>query len=139
MHFHEDDNRFLIAPSTIPAAGRGLFARLPMSAGDRLVVVGVLITPDSVSDQCTAYADAYKFRVGDRLLIPLGYAGLVNHSAAPNLEKVIEGDRVYLRAVRAIAAGEELFFAYSRYAQERFFGSVGNQSAGNLVESPLGE
>jgi hypothetical protein len=117
---NETDERFYVAASTIPGAGSGLFARIPLSAGARLEVIGVLVLADSVSDRCTTYADTHKFRVGHRLLIPLGYGGMVNHSLTPNLEKVIEGDHVFLQAMRGVAAGEELFFCYSEYAQERF-------------------
>jgi hypothetical protein len=118
---NETDPRFLVADSTLPGAGRGLFARVPLAPGDVLAVVGVLVAPGSVADDCTRYADAYKFRAGDRLLIPAGYAGLVNHSKTrANLEKVVASHEVWLRVTRPVAAGEELFFCYSDYAQERF-------------------
>ena len=115
----EKDNRFYIGDSTVPGAGKGLFAKVPIAQGERLWVLGAMIRADSVSDQCTAYADAYKFRVGDDLLIPLGYGAMVNHSADPNLEKVVEGEQVYLRALRPIREGEELLFCYSEQAQRR--------------------
>jgi SET domain-containing protein len=35
-----------------------------------------------------------------------------NHSCEPNCEAVAEGGRIYLRALRAIAIGEELTFDY---------------------------
>ena len=92
----ERDGWFSIRPSTIPGAGLGLFAKVPLPKGARLEVRGVSITANSTADRCTRYADAYKFRVGRQLLIPLGYAALVNHSARPNLKKVVEGERVYL-------------------------------------------
>lgn len=118
--FEESDQRFYVAESTVPGAGRGLFARVPLSPGDRLHVIGVLVRAGSDSDTCTAYADHYKFRVGDKLLIPLGFGGMVNHSLAPNLEKVIDGEGVFLQVLRPVQAGEELFFTYSPYAQEKF-------------------
>lgn len=114
------DDRFELRPSTVPAAGLGVFARAALPAGATLEVVGVFVRRESVSDRCTHFADHHKFRVGDRLLIPVGYGGLVNHSRDPNLEKVIDGDRVFLRALRAVAAGEELFFRYPDAALERF-------------------
>lgn len=116
----EPDDRFFAAPSTVRGAGDGLFARVPLRAGDRLAVVGAMVRRDSVSDRCTAYADAYKLRAGDSLLIPCGFAALANHSANPNLEKVVEGDAVFLQLLRDVAAGDELCFAYSKYARERF-------------------
>lgn len=120
MLLDETDARFCAGPSTIPGAGRGLFARVPLRAGDRLEAVGVLVRRDSAADRCTAYADAYKFRAGDDLLIPCGLAALANHSDRPNLEKVVEGGSVFLQLRRDVAAGEELCFAYSAYARERF-------------------
>ena len=121
MLANEIDTRFFIARSRIFDAGYGLFAAQPMKAGDTLMAIGILIDRESLADRCTAYADAYKFRVGDKLLIPIGFAGMVNHSSdAPNLEKVIDGHELTLRALRDIAPGEELLFEYSQYAQERF-------------------
>jgi SET domain-containing protein len=117
----ESDTRFYLANSAIPGAGGGLFARAPLAAGEELRVVGVVIPANTVSDECTRYADEYKFRAGDALLIPVGYGGMVNHSSkAPNMEKVVVGNSVYLRTLRPIAADEELLFCYSEYAQTRF-------------------
>src|SRR5262249_51380241 len=70
----ESDIRFVIAESTVPGAGRGLFARIPLEPGEVLPVTGVLVEAGSVANDCTRYADAYKFRVGEGLLlIPVGY------------------------------------------------------------------
>ena len=119
MELTEADDRFLLGPSTIPGAGTGLFAKVSLEPGDQLEVIGVLIPAETESDRCTAYADRYKFRVGDRLLIPVGFGALLNHSNTPNMEKVIEGDRVYLRAISRVSAGEELTFRYSQFAQDQ--------------------
>jgi SET domain-containing protein len=116
----ETDDRFEVRESTIPGAGFGVFARVDLPAGAVIEVVGVLVRRESVSDRCTHFADHHKFRVGDRLLIPVGFGGLVNHSTEPNLEKLLDGDRVLLRTLRAVPAGEELFFRYPDAALERF-------------------
>ena len=116
----EPDERFYAAPSRVPGAGRGLFARIPLRAGDRLAVIGVLVRRHSDSDHYTNFADEYKFRAGDYVLIPCGIAGMANHSSQPNLEKVVEGEGVFLELLRDVDAGEELCFAYSEYARERF-------------------
>lgn len=116
----EQDPRFELRPSTIPGAGLGCFARVPLRKGDRLEVVGVFLEPGSVADRCTAYADAYKFRCGRWLLLPVGLAAMVNHSPTPNLHKVEQGSSWFLEALHDIAAGDELFFTYSVFAQERF-------------------
>jgi hypothetical protein len=80
----------------------------------------VRVRRGSASDRYTAFADAYKFRLGDDLLIPCGVAAMANHSAHPNLVKVVEGDVLFLEVTRAVAAGEELCFTYSEYARERY-------------------
>jgi SET domain-containing protein len=116
----ESDARFYVAPSTIPGAGRGLFARVPLSAGDRLVVLGVLVRRGSASDEYTGFADEYKFRVGAYLLIPCGVAAVANHSSQPNLTKVVDGETLFLELTRDVTAGEELCFAYGEYARERY-------------------
>jgi hypothetical protein len=109
---NEIDDRFYVNTSTLPVAGSGLFARTFLAEGERLEVIGVFVPAGSVSDVCTRFADCYKFRVGHLLLIPLGFAGMVNHSRNPNLEKVIEDQSVYLRTTRPVDPGEELFFTY---------------------------
>ena len=116
----EHDGRFYIGRSTIPGAGDGLFARVALRAGDRLAVIGVTIRADSVSDRCTRYADEHKYRVGDTLIIPIGYGAMVNHSTQPNVAKVSDARDLYLEALRDIGVDEELFFQYSPSAVERF-------------------
>jgi hypothetical protein len=121
MVVEEEDDRFYVADSTLLGAGRGLFTKVPLRKGDRLEVVGVIVRRDSASDRCTHFCDHHKFRIGESgLLIPLGFGGMVNHSPTPNLQKVFEGDRLYLEAVRDLAADEEVFFTYTEYAQEAF-------------------
>ena len=116
----EPNRSFYIARSAIVGAGRGLFARTALAAGSRLEVEGTLIRANSLSDRSTRYADAYKFRIGEFLLIPMGFGGMLNHSATPNMEKNIRGTRLYMRALHGIEKGAELLFTYSKYAQKRF-------------------
>jgi hypothetical protein len=116
----ELDDRFYVGPSSIPGAGDGLFSRVPLRAGDRLAVIGMTIRADSVADRCTRYADEHKYRVGDSLVIPIGYAAMVNHSSSPNMAKVADGGGLYLEALRDIDTNEELSFAYDPRALGRF-------------------
>ena len=121
MRVDEEDDRFYVAESTVPGAGRGLFTKQPLRKGDRFEVIGVIVRRESTSDRCTHFCDHHKFRIGEtELLIPLGFGGVVNHSPTPNVQKVFEGDRVYLEALRDLAANEEVFFTYTEYAQEAF-------------------
>jgi hypothetical protein len=120
MILDEHDDRFCAGPSGIAGAGQGLFARVPLKAGDRLEVIGVRVRRGSASDGYTAFADEYKLRCGDYLLIPCGVAALANHSSQPNLTKVVAGEAVFLELLRDVEPGEELCFAYSEYARERY-------------------
>lgn len=116
----ESDTRFEARASGIPGAGLGLFAREALPAGTELEAVGALVERDSAADRCSHFADHHKFVVGESLLlIPLGLAGLANHSFAPNAEKVVRESRVFLRLTRAVTAGEEICFAYRAEARER--------------------
>ena len=81
--------------------------------------MGVRIEPGSAADRCTAYADRHKFCHADRLIIPLGYAGMVNHSANPNMARCERDGKLFLRALRDIAADEELFHTYNQDALRR--------------------
>ena len=114
------DFRFVVKASTISGAGRGLFAAVDLGLGERLEVLGPRVIAESLEDQCTSYADGYKFRVGEQLIIPLGICGMANHSTTPNLLKVIEGNRVWLEMARPILAGEELFLCYAPRARIHF-------------------
>jgi hypothetical protein len=115
-----EDTRFEIRPSTIPQAGRGLFARVDLPVGERLEICGVLIVPDSITDQCTGWADAYKIRFSNTLILPTGFAAIVNHSDRPNVMKREIHGKYFFEVSITIQKGEELFFKYSDYAVDRF-------------------
>src|SRR5579885_676864 len=88
IDFQELDNRFYVNKSTIPNAGNGLFADVPIEKGSLLQIVGVVVVAGGTADQCSPFANAYKFSVfpldeNDQCeykLIAMGYAALVNHS-----------------------------------------------------------
>ena len=58
----------------------------------------------------------FYFHLDDGHVIDGKYKGnsakWINHSCDPNLEAEQDGDRVFLKATRDIAVGEELFFDY---------------------------
>jgi SET domain-containing protein len=117
----ESSASFYIKKSTIPKAGKGLFARRAIALGEMWQVHGVTVPRNSPTNECTRYADAYKFRIRNHLLIPTGYSALINHSFKPNLKKVVKGRKLFLSALDPIRPGQELFFCYHTYAQKRFF------------------
>lgn len=104
----------------LPAQGADCSHASPLKAGDRLAVIGALVRRDSAEDRYTAYADEYKFRAGEYLLIPVGVAAMVNHAAQPSLLKVVENTAVCLQLVRDVDANEELCFAYDDYPRARY-------------------
>jgi len=82
MIFHEQDERFYIAPSKIKNAGSGLFASINIEQNDYLIIKGIKVVKNSTADLCTHYCNKYKFSpsVEDpHNIIPLGFAGMVNH------------------------------------------------------------
>lgn len=115
----ETDPRFRLGPSTVPGAGIGVFTVVPLDQGDRFEIIGFWVAAESVADQCTAFANHHKFRVGDELLVPVGFGGMVNDSDTPNLIKEVDEGRIYLRALRRIDIGEELFHTYNAQARSR--------------------
>lgn len=81
----EKDNRFYVDKSTVPFAGKGLFASRDIKEGEQLEVVGVVVEKGSQADMCTQYADAFKFattQLASRTLhiLPMGFAAMVNHA-----------------------------------------------------------
>lgn len=93
IFYEETDSRFYIKNSTILEANKGLFAKEKILKGDYLEISGVLVKRQSAADLCTHYANNYKFAarvkrsadgkvdIGENLIVPLGYAGIVNHAS----------------------------------------------------------
>lgn len=123
----EKDLRYRIGPSTLPNAGDGLFASVLLPKGDWLEVIGVLVLKDGPADQSTKYARRYKFNgseKGNANIVPLGYAGLVNHTDDP-LQRNVQIEyvpglakrsqhaaQIVYRFLRDIQPGEELLGHY---------------------------
>jgi len=122
----ETDLRYYVKESTIPNAGYGLFAKEPLKRGDWLEVIGPVVKKGGVSDKCTHYAKRYKFAALnlDFKIVPMGYAGIVNHTDDPtkqNCELTVLPDKqlrnpyashvVYL-FIRDIAVDEEILGNY---------------------------
>jgi len=64
------------------------------------------------------YADrslTYLFSFGDKgtVIDGFGTAMFLNHCCEPNCETEEEGGRIFIRAIRGIAAGEELTYEYN--------------------------
>ncbi len=110
--------------------GKGVFANVPLRAGQRLIeYTGQVISWDEAQrrhphDPADPNHTFY-FHIDDGRVIDALYGGnssrWINHSCAPNCEaeETPEG-RVFIRALRDIAAGEELFYDYGLMVDERY-------------------
>ncbi len=110
-----------IAYRNISGKGRGIVATQPIASGELVERSPVL--PIALHDsECPAlndYAlawgeDVPGFEAGKECAIGLGYLSLYNHSASPNvgLERHYAENEISIRALRDIAAGDELAFDY---------------------------
>lgn len=95
------------------SAGLGLFAEEAIPAGSRIIeYVGVRLD----EAQYMASRSSYLFDVGDGVWIDgaprWNRARYINHSCAPNCEANIEGERIFIEALRDIGPGEELAYNY---------------------------
>jgi SET domain-containing protein len=108
--------RLIVRSSTIHAAG--CYTLDPIRRG-RLVVeydgprISKRLADERYADRIVTYLfgiDGY-----DEVIDGFGVAMFLNHSCAPNCETTTEGNRVFIRAVRDIAPGEELLYEYNLY------------------------
>jgi SET domain-containing protein len=134
IFIEEKDERFYIDVSSIPNAGYGVFAKVPIKKGDWMEIVGILVKRGGIADVCTHYARRYKFsgKTNDAKIVPMGYAGIVNYiddpkkqnceiKRIPGLKKKNEhsSEMVYY-FIRDIGVGEEILGNYG----ERMGGEV---------------
>lgn len=106
----------IVRSSAIHAAG--CYTTTPIRKGARVCEYdGPRISKDIADER---YADrfvTYLFGVGDRntVIDGFGAAMFINHSCNPNCETQEEDERVFVVALRNIAAGEELTYEYNLY------------------------
>lgn len=109
-----------IAASSVPGAGRGVFAIAPIAAGEcfeQCPVIALENPRDRARLRKTGLVNYY-FLWGtnkDRAALCLGWGSIYNHSFTPNAQfkKCIEDRRMDFVALRDIAAGEEIFVNYN--------------------------
>lgn len=128
MHIVEEtDLRFGLLASTMPDAGTGCFAKVDLKKDDWIEVIGVYVKRGGPADKCTHYAARYKFAGNDNqdmYIVPMGYAGMINHTDDESLQNVKlefcrglakksqDAGQVIYRFQRDIKAGEELLGFY---------------------------
>lgn len=100
------------------ARGRGVFARVPIDEGDLIESCPVIVVPEEqVAAMGGTILHEYFFQWGgtrDAGAIALGFGSLYNHARDPNAFYVrrLEDSILEFRAIRAIAAGEEITVSY---------------------------
>lgn len=100
--------------------GFGVFATAGMKAGESVLEwKGKIINSYSEAKAMSEDAEGHIIQFGkERYLDPKGTGRFVNHSCDPNCRVKIEGERVYLIALRDIEDGEEITFDYSTTMDE---------------------
>lgn len=117
--------RFALRESSIH--GRGAFALVPIARGTRVVeYTGERISHAEADrrydDEAMASHHTFLMVVNRRVVLDAAVGGndarFINHSCDPNCEIVVAGGRVFIDAVRDIAAGEELTYDYAYTREE---------------------
>jgi uncharacterized protein len=120
----------LIEARNSPIHGRGVFALAAIKAGQRIVEYKGNIISDAVAEKL--YGDAHAEGVQNHTFLfsisggknidatPINtVAKWINHSCEPNCEASEEEGRVFVEALRDIAAGEELAYDYNIVLETR--------------------
>jgi len=106
----------IIRSSAIHAAG--CYTTAPIPDGTRIVeYTGQRITKDVADERYKDSIVTYLFGLGDGTYVIDGHgvAMFLNHSCDANCETDETNGRVWVRAIRDIAAGEELVYDYNLY------------------------
>jgi SET domain-containing protein len=121
MRLDDSDDGPLLEVRASPIQGRGVFARRPIPAGQRIIeYTGEVISDEEADhryDRVMERHATYLFGLADGTCID-GAAGgneahLINHSCDPSCEAVEVDGRIWIDAIRHIAAGEELTYDYA--------------------------
>ncbi|HVW79026.1 MAG TPA: SET domain-containing protein-lysine N-methyltransferase [Alloacidobacterium sp.] len=109
----------IIRSSAIHAAG--CYTTAPIKKGTRIVeYTGPRITKEEADEKYQDSPTTYLFGIGDGDFVIDGHgtAMFINHSCDPNCETDEVRGRVWIKAIRDIAAGEELTYEYNLYDGE---------------------
>lgn len=117
--FFGQEVKCLFAIRTIPGKGRGVFATVPIAAGECFERSPVIVIPreEIIHIRRTVLADYYFKWNNERKngAIALGHGSLFNHSYHPNAVFHLQLDdlRVDFVALRPIAPGQEITVNYN--------------------------
>jgi hypothetical protein len=118
--------------------GKGVFALTDIAEGEQIIEYkGELISWEEAlrrhpHDPANPTHTFY-FHIDDELVIDGGYFGnssrWINHSCDPNCEAEDDEGRIFIKALRPIKAGDELFFDYKLIIDERYTAKLKKQYA----------
>ncbi len=108
--------------------GRGAFALRPIRKGQRVdEYIGQKITHEEADrryDDNNGRHHTFLFVLDDDTVLDARYGGsdarYLNHSCDPNCESVIENDRVWIKAIKAIKPETELVYDYRFEWQDEY-------------------
>ena len=112
-----------------PVAGLGAFATRPIRKGTRLIeYVGERILQSEADarydDDAMEHHHTFLFTVDRKTVIDASSGGnearFINHSCEPNCEALLEGKRVFIKAIANIEPGAELFYDYGLERNEPY-------------------
>ena len=127
----QPSRRIAVRPSGVH--GKGVFALRAIAAGQRILEYrGQIITWDEALKRHphdpAQPEHTFYFHVDADCVIDALYGGnaarWINHACAPNCESEVRGQRVFIRALRDIAAGEELNYDYGLVLDARHTAKV---------------
>lgn len=111
---------FELRPSSIQ--GQGAFVTRPIRKGARIIEyvgqrISQALADERYDDTAMSRHHTFLFNVDEDTVIDAAYEGndarFINHSCAPNCQAFLEGDRIYIYALRDISVGEELSYDYA--------------------------
>lgn len=106
--------------------GLGLFATSPIEPGMYIEYIGARIPTKDADKKKGA---RYLFEVNTQWTIDgssrSNVARYINHSCDPNCESVMDGTRIFIKAIRPIPSGEELTYDYGEEYFDEFIKPIG--------------
>ncbi|OJT23203.1 SET domain-containing protein-lysine N-methyltransferase [Archangium sp. Cb G35] len=102
--------------------GRGAFATRPIRKGARIIEyvgerISQAVADERYDDTAMSRHHTFLFNVDEDTVIDAAHEGndarFINHSCAPNCQAFLEGERIFIYALRDIGVGEELGYDYS--------------------------
>lgn len=107
--------------------GKGVYAVVDLAEGETLIeYAGEIITWEEALKRHphdpTDPNHTFYFHIDEEHVIDAKHGGnssrWINHSCKPNCEAEIDDDRVFIRALKNIEAGQELFYDYGLVIEE---------------------